>query len=74
MPVKIKVFYLKNGEFYTNGQYLCSDVDAMMPETKIRFYLEGAEARGLNFTAAEGILEVLPSEVDDYIEEGYQLA
>ncbi len=74
MSTKIKVFYLKNGDFYTNGQSLCSDADAMMPEAKIRFYLEGAKERGLTFTVVERILEVLPSEVDDYLQSGYQLA
>lgn len=71
--MKVEVFYLKSGEFHTDGQRLV-DEPVEMNKQRIDYYLNGMKARGLNFTSERKIIEVdNPDLIDYYKSKGYKI-
>lgn len=68
---KVTVMYLTINGFYTNGQSLCEKDRAMMPFRKLKYYLESAESRGLDFDFESETLLVDDNEGEVYERAGY---
>lgn len=69
--MQVEVFYLKNGDFYTDGQNL---IKKEMNKDQIDYYLSSMKSRSLEFTAEREIIEVNdPDLVDYYRDSGYKI-
>lgn len=72
---KVTVYHLVLDQSnYSNGQSLVSKDEAMMPLSKISFYLEGAKERGLNFACELGYLYIPDEEAEAYESLGYDVS
>ncbi len=70
--MQVEVFYLKNGDFFTDGQQL--KVKKEMSKYQIDYYLSSMKKRGLNYTVAQEFIEVDdPDLLDYYRDHGYKI-
>ena len=71
---QIKVNYLMLDKiYYSNGQSIVEKEAAMMPDSRIQYYLNTAEARGLDFGVQTETIDVSDEDAEDYISAGYCL-
>jgi hypothetical protein len=72
---QIKVNYLKVGKHghYSDGQSLVEKENAMMPASRVNYYLADAEHRGLDFFVETGVIDVDDADVDGYVFHGYEI-